>query len=214
SYKPACFDKEIPQLMRSISMEDAFQVASVVQNSEPSYGYCHVLGHELSARETAKNPNDWKDVIHRCPQGICSNGCLHGAAQERFRGEVLNADELVKAQQELIGVCDKTATWNPTGLEAAECFHGLGHLSMYITGGELMRSVNICDTIAIGSDGKPYNTLCYEGAFMQLFQPLDEEDRVLVKDKGPATKDQLAQFCKQFGPNDKVEACWREGFTM
>ncbi|MDO8408294.1 MAG: hypothetical protein Q7S95_03625 [bacterium] len=213
-YTPSCYDKEIPKLMDKISMEQAFQVASVVQTRDSSYGYCHVLGHELSAKEAAKDPARWKDVIRRCPQGLCSNGCLHGAAQERFRGETLNDSQLAVAEKELVGVCDKTGSWVPTGLEASECFHGLGHLTMYITGASLTKSLSICDTIAIAATGQSYNTLCYEGAFMQLFQPLDEEDKVLVEGKAPVTKEQLSPFCKQFGPDSRVEACWREGLTL
>ena len=85
SYKPTCYEKEVPMLMDSISMEEAFQVTRIIQDLDKSYQYCHVLGHELSARETAKDPGKWKDIIPRCPSGLCSNGCIHGAFQERFR---------------------------------------------------------------------------------------------------------------------------------
>jgi hypothetical protein len=86
-----CYEKEIPKLMDkpySLSMENAFQVARQVQIADTSYNFCHVLGHKLSAKETKKDPTLWQQVIGRCPQGVCSNGCIHGAFQERFRTEL------------------------------------------------------------------------------------------------------------------------------
>src|SRR3989344_9661052 len=50
TYRPGCYDKQIPKLMDYISMEDAFEVTAIVQNKDSSYPYCHVLAHELSAR--------------------------------------------------------------------------------------------------------------------------------------------------------------------
>jgi hypothetical protein len=213
-YRPTCYEYSIPKLMEYISMEDAFKVASVVQNQDPSFGYCHVLGHKLSATETSKDPDKWDEVIHRCPRGVCSNGCLHGAAQERFRGEVLNDEQLIIAENELMGVCNKTKSWIPTGLEEAECFHGLGHLTMYITGADLLKSMNICEKISINDEGNKFTALCYEGAFMQLFQPLDNDDKALVEGKGPADKEHLESFCRGFGSSERAEACWREGFAV
>ena len=89
SYAPSCYDKEIPKLMdEGYSMEQAFAVTQVARK-DPSYQYCHVLGHYLAAKETQKDPENWKDVIARIPLGMCSNGAIHGAFQERFRAESL-----------------------------------------------------------------------------------------------------------------------------
>ena len=89
SYRPSCYDEELPKLMDFISMEDALKVAKIVQSQDSSYRYCHVLGHKLSAKEYHKDTDNWKDIIHRCPYGECANGCQHGVLQERFRGEFL-----------------------------------------------------------------------------------------------------------------------------
>jgi len=87
TYSPGCYDREIPKLMDYISMEDAFKVTSIVQGEDKTYTYCHVLGHKLAAREIDKDPSKWKEVVTRCPSGICSNGCIHGGFQEKFRSE-------------------------------------------------------------------------------------------------------------------------------
>ncbi len=64
-YKQGCYETEVPKLMDAISMEQAFEVVRLIQEKDPSYGYCHVLGHKLSARETAKDPSKRKEYITR-----------------------------------------------------------------------------------------------------------------------------------------------------
>src|SRR3989344_390696 len=42
SYKPACYDEEVPKLMNQSSMRQAFDVTRMVQEEDPSFTYCHV----------------------------------------------------------------------------------------------------------------------------------------------------------------------------
>lgn len=211
-YKPTCYDEEIPKIMESVSMEDAFQITRLVQDKDPSYAYCHVLGHALSAAETAKDPSKWSEVITRCPSGICSNGCVHGAFQERFRTETLNDDELDKLKPELADICEPRGNWNPTGLEQATCYHALGHLLMYVSGADINKSVTICEEVSKKAGGNDWSKLCFDGAFMQIFQPLETEDFALVKGKQPS-KEELADFCRPYDSQKRV-ACWGEGWPL
>ncbi len=213
-HHPSCYDEEIPKLMDKISMEDAFLAATIIQDNDPSYNYCHVLGHKLSAREFDKGTGKWTEIIKRCPTGICSNGCLHGAAQERFRGEVLTPEQQDIARHELKGVCDPTPQWQLTGLEQAECFHGVGHVIMYITGADIPKAMKICDEVAYTSGGGDQTSLCHEGAFMQLFQPLEPEDFALIEGIGPKSKDELFAYCQSFEKQTWRNACWDEGFPL
>lgn len=213
-FHPACYDQEIPKLMSVLSMEDAFKVATIVQEEDHSYGYCHVLGHELAAKETAKDPSKWSEVVHRCPQGVCSNGCLHGAAQERFRNSQLSDKQIDAIKPQIEAACEPIGNWNPTGLEKSECFHGLGHLTMYITGANIKKSMEVCNSVAISKSGQDYRSLCYEGVFMQLFQPLEPEDIALVKGIAPKQKEDLHAFCEKYQDPTKIEACWQEGWPM
>ena len=212
SYKQTCYEEEIPKLMDFISMEDAFQVTRLVQDKDTSYQYCHVLGHELSAKETAKDPSKWKEVIPRCPSGLCSNGCIHGAFQERFRSETLSNGEIDALKPDLAEICEPKKNWRPTSLEQATCYHALGHLLMYISGANLDKSTQICGGVSKKSDGHDWSKLCYDGAFMQIFQPLEDEDFVLVAGKQPK-KEELASFCRRFDGQKKV-ACWGEGWPL
>lgn len=212
SYRPSCYDREIPKLMDVISMKDTFRVTKLIQERDPEYWYCHVLGHELSARETAKDPDSWKDVAARCPSTMCSNGCLHGAFQERFRAESLPDAEISELKPELEGICEARAGWNPTGLDKGICYHALGHLTMYITDANIQKSVGFCKELAVQKDGTDSSPLCFDGAFMQIFQPLEPEDFALVEGKQPK-KEELASFCSEFSGVEK-SSCWIEGWPL
>lgn len=211
-YRPACYDQEIPKLMDEISMEDAFKVTFAIQGKDDVYPYCHVLAHELSAREVVKNPDNWKDVVSRCPSGMCSNGCIHGGFQERFREESFTSEKIELMKPELKVLCEPRANWNPTKLEQASCYHALGHLTMYLTEADIGDSLNLCDEFSIKPNNNSYTQICYDGAFMQIFQPLEPEDFALIKGK-EIGRDELLNFCKQFS-GSQYGSCWSEGWPL
>lgn len=211
-YHPTCYEEEIPKLMESISMEDAFRVTRAVQGEDASFPYCHVLGHELSAREVSRDPANWKDVVSRCPSGMCSNGCIHGGFQERFRAESLTDEQVLAIKPELMTLCEKRSNWNPTGLEQASCYHALGHLTMYLTLADIDKAIVLCEELTIKADGRDFSRLCYDGVFMQVFQPLEPEDFALIKGK-EVTRDQVGSFCGEHS-GAKKGSCLSESWPL
>jgi hypothetical protein len=213
SYHPACYDKEIPKLMdKGLSMEDSFKVTALIQNKVHDYYFCHVLGHELAEKETAKDPSKWTEVIARCPVGQCSNGCLHGAAQERFRNESLTPSQIAEAEPQLAGTCQPVVGRNYTGLEQASCYHALGHLAMYITAGKVPDATKVCDVIA-KHGREDFTETCYEGVYMQIFQPLEPEDFGLVRAFAPTTTAAAETYCNMFS-GIQGGACHRESWPL
>ncbi len=213
-HRPTCYDREIPKLMNRFTLEDVFAVTKRIQSQDQSYAYCHVLGHAVSAAETKKDPSLWREVITRCPSGVCSNGCVHGAFQERFRTDVLPDHEIEVIKPDLLTVCEPRDSWKPTSLEQATCYHALGHLLMYITGADLTKSVGLCDQLAGVKDGSQFDFrhICYDGAFMQIFQPLEPEDRALVAGKQPAKAD-VSAYCSVWEGQRQV-SCISESWPL
>ena len=213
-YRPSCYDKELPKLMdEGFSMEDAFAITRLVQDRDPSYQYCHVLGHELSAKETAKDPDNWKSVIARAPIGVCSNGAIHGAFQERFRVESFAGKSVDDIVPELLGICEAHEDWNPTGMTEATCIHGLGHLTMYVTNGDVDASLSLCDRVVEENETNSKRQLCYDGVFMQIYQPLEPEDEALIAGQEVESKAELAAFCSRF-TGAKYGSCVTEGWPL
>ena len=218
-YRPACYDKEIPKLMdQGLSMEQAFVVTGIVQRTVHDYYYCHVLGHNLSAKETAKDPSAWTSVIGRCPSGICANGCLHGAVLERFRNDALTDSQIQQMVPALAHVCEPGHERNFTGLEQPICYHALGHLAVYVTDAHIHRATQVCDDIAHAAKANGSTNLdsaerCYEGAFMELYQFLEPEDIALVKGLAPTTTSESEKLCNSF-TGTKQTACHRESWPL
>lgn len=211
-YTPSCYEKEIPKLLNYISMADTFKVIIAVQEKDKSFGSCHKLSHELAAKSIEKDPSKFLEVVDSCPINMCANGCVHGAFQEHFRnGGTMSQAELQQAMPTLNTLCEKRPGWNPTPFEQTSCYHGLGHVSMLITGADIPKSIDICNKIGV-KQGRNYVRPCLEGLFMQLFQPTEEEDTALVKDKQP-TRLTFDSFCNQFEVKAR-DACHREGWIL
>lgn len=210
-----CYEKEVPNLMNppiNLSMEDSFQVTKLIQDQDKSYNYCHVLGHKLAANEVAKDPSQWKDVVTRCPSGVCSNGCIHGGFQERFRAESFSDSEIQTIKPEFVDLCEPRGSWSPTGLEQGSCYHALGHLTMYVTNGNLQRATQLCKDIVPEKRGSATLQLCFDGAFMQIFQPLEPEDFALIKGKEP-TRENVDKLCSSF-PKAERASCQSESWPL
>lgn len=212
SYREGCYDKAIPKLMDAITMEQAFDVTREVQKKDPTYIYCHVLGHNVSARETKKDPSKWMDVIARCPTTMCNNGCMHGAMMERFKSESLADAQIEAIIPDIANVCEPRGNWHPREVERSMCYHGLGHLFMYITRANLNRSSELCERVGKKDDGRNYVQTCTQGVFMQIFQPLEAEDIALVQGITPK-KEGITTFCKSFSGERRV-ACHNESWPL
>lgn len=213
-YRPSCYDKEIPKLMdEGFSMEEVFDVTRLIQERDLAYQYCHVLGHELSAKEVVKDPDKWKDVIARAPIGVCSNGAIHGAFQERFRVESFSGRAPEDIVPELTGICAAREDWAPTGMAEATCIHALGHLTMYVTDGHVEDSLTLCDMVVEENDSNTKRQLCYDGVFMQIYQPLEPEDELLITGQEVESKSELTAFCSNF-TGQKYGSCVTEGWPL
>lgn len=209
--KQACYDEVIPQLMARISLEEVFAVTNSVQQRDPTYVYCHILGHRVAAQEVVKNPEQWQSVIPTCLRATnsCSAGCIHGAVQEKYKAEILSESDMRDAIAQLREVCATNDRWDFTPLQQINCYHALGHLGMYVTGGDIKKSLSFCKEVAEPENENLLTESCYSGAFMSIFQPFEQEDKNLVALKAPS-RDTLRSFCMGYEGTERA-ACWREG---
>jgi hypothetical protein len=144
---------------------------------------------------------------------MCSNGCLHGAAQERFRASSLSDEQVAELIPELKNICESGNGRDYTGLEQASCFHSLGHLAMYVTDADVALATEVCDAVSAKSSGGDYSRTCYEGVYMQIFQPLEPEDFALIKAIEPKTQKDAEAFCDSFA-GERRAACHRESWPL
>ncbi len=216
SYHPGCYDKELPKLMEkgSVTMEEAFVITGKIQEQDSSYLFCHVLAHELADVETKKDVSKWLDVVSRCPALTCNNGCPHGAIMRKFKGnEVLTQDQVDEIIPSLQIACEPRGDWQPTEVEMGMCYHSMGHTGMYITGGNIDKSLEICQKIGTKDDGRDYYQTCTQGVFMIIFQGLDPDDLALVAKIKP-NKENVPLFCRRFSGLIENTACRTESWPL
>jgi hypothetical protein len=213
-YRPTCYENTVPLYLKDFSMEKVFEIVREVRREDPTYGFCHVLGHKIGEGEVAKNPADWASVVRRCPvDGLCSNGCGHGAIVHRFRADTFTRQRI---DEEIIPafktICEKNGSFELAPMDKAMCYHGLGHVSLFIADADIASALHICRGISTrGEFG-----VCAGGVFMQIFQPLEPDDFDLVKKlKEPPTREGLMKFCRKYG-EDKAgaDACLTESWPL
>lgn len=217
TYKPTCYEDEIPRLVTDLEMSEIFDVIRLVRKYDPSYAFCHVTAHDLGSYEVSLDPDNWLNAISKGPtDGLCSNGFAHGAIVSRFNDGKLSPEAFEFVQKDLSIACEPRQGWNPTELIKAICYHGIGHVLVHMTEADIPVSLNACESIALKDDGRDYRQVCYEGVYMQLFQPLEPEDFALIDRLELApTKDNIAEFCSQNSSNDmEYGTCWRESWPL
>jgi hypothetical protein len=82
---------------------------------------------------------------------------------------------------------------------------------MYITDASAEKASAMCDKVAKKPSGD-YRQLCYDGVFMQMFQPLEPEDFALVKGKQP-TAQNVNSYCDKY-PIDQRASCYNESWPL
>lgn len=215
-HRPTCYDKAIPGYFSELSFDAMFEVIRAVQARDPVYGYCHLVAHSVGELEVQKDPSKWMDVMVRCPQdGMCANGCMHGALITRFTGAEAGMTEtqIEEALPDISIACEPRAGWNPSQLDKGNCYHGLGHLSMFLTFGDMHRSLAICDRLGKKKNGPDMSELCYGGVFMQLFQPLGPDDEAMVAHID-VSKDNFVEFCNSFPKDGGRRSCFARGSML
>lgn len=208
-----CYESEVSRLYPALSVPQLFEVIREIRRQDASYQFCHVLAHKIGERVVAEDPDRWIDAIPLNPSdGLCSNGFIHGVVGGRFRAEVLDDATLQKLLPDFRRACEPRARWQPSNLDQAICYHGLGHLYDFITNANIPKALDICTQTTT----EQYRRVCIEGVFMQIYQPLEPDDYLMIEQMPvKPTKDTVRQFCARFRDTPVYEgACLRESWPL
>ncbi|QQG37858.1 MAG: hypothetical protein HYS26_04520 [Candidatus Kaiserbacteria bacterium] len=205
-----CYEREVAALYPEMPLKAIFAIVREIRRADSGYQFCHVLAHKLGERIVADNPDAWLDAIPlNPPDGLCSNGFMHGVIGGRFRAEVLTEDALQKLIPDFSRACEPRGSWNPSELDKAICYHGLGHLYVFLTDADIPRSLQLCKKTTSDRTQR----MCLEGVFMQIYQPLEPDDFLLIErmSQKPSTTT-VRTYCSQFGEDQYEGACLRESW--
>lgn len=210
-----CYEREVPALYPEKSLTDIFKTIREIRRTDTSYQFCHVVAHKLGEAVVAEDPEAWlRAFAYNPPDGLCSNGFLHGIIVGRFRSDVLTDAELRAATPDFATACEPRDDWSPTRLDQAMCYHALGHLFMFITSADISKSLGVCDAIQAMPTGG-YHRLCREGVFMQIYQPLEPDDFALIEmlPEKP-TPENYRRLCAAYEKDEDEGACLREAWPL
>lgn len=210
-----CYEREVPKLYPPLTVPEIFDVIREIRKRDASYQFCHLLAHELAEKVVLSDLDHWLDWIsYNPPDGLCSNGFIHGVIVGRFRNDVLNDEQLAAAQPDFMRACEPRGDWQPSVLEQAICYHGMGHLYDFITNADLVRALSLCEETA-SSTVNDFRRMCREGVFMQIYQPIEPDDFYLLEQLPyQVTIDNYRAFCASFGNAAYVGACLREAWPL
>lgn len=213
-----CYEREMPALLTRLALPEVFEVIRHIRKQDPSYQFCHVLAHKIGEIVVAKDPDRWLDAIPYNPlDGLCSNGFIHGVISGRFSADVLDERTREQYVPDFSRACEPRGAWQPTQLDRAMCYHGLGHLYLFITDADIPKALDLCERTAAGADPKEdFRRVCREGVFMQIYQQLDPDDDFLVVERTSVrpTKKTVRQFCARFERDEYKGACLRESWPL
>lgn len=147
-YKNIVLEKDPREAIHSLQKESS-------TNSEVlalCHDTLHSIGHTAyqkygSFQEAAKFQSDF-----------CNSGYIHGIFESYFE----NTDNPLSGLKEQ---CNEYASISGRDFDLWQCHHGVGHGFMYLTGGDLDKSLLLCEE-ELGKDGAPS---CQNGVFMEVF---------------------------------------------
>lgn len=208
----ACYEATVPDLYPKLSVPQIFDVVRAIRAQDQSYQFCHVLAHKVGERVVAEDPNGWVNAIPLNPfDGLCSNGYIHGVVGGRFRSEVLDDKTFEKFLPDFILACKAHNGWQPSDLDRAICYHGMGHLFVFITDAELPKALTYCSRVA----PPEYQRVCIQGVFMQIYQPLEPDDYALIERmQVKPTVSTVRAFCAAYKEPIYVGSCLEESWPL
>lgn len=137
--------REAIQLLRQESSKDNKVMA-----------LCHDILHEIGHTAYEKYGNFSEAATYQ--SDFCNSGYIHGLFESYFQS----------AEDPLAGLaeqCDMYASARGREFDLWQCHHGIGHGFMYLTGGDLDKSLALC----VQGLGETAGRSCQNGAFMEVF---------------------------------------------
>lgn len=208
-----CYENVVPNLFPRMTLSEIFTLIREIRREDPTYQFCHVLAHKLGERVVAEDPERWIEAMALNPSdGLCSNGFIHGVIGGKFRAEVLDESALERFLPDFSRACEPHDTWKPSLLDQAICYHGMGHLYVYITDADLPKALSLCERTTKNATGD-FSRVCIEGVFMQIYQPLEPDDFLMIE-RMPIkpTKVTVRAFCATYERDEYEGACLRESW--
>ncbi len=190
-----CFATELSDLTKKYDLAYSFSVLNKIQATDNQASDCHFIAHSIAAVAVSKNPSGWREILNKKCPSTCSYGCSHGALEAYYTQSASSLAEL-----RLANLCDKDSP--------PACPHGLGHLLLVETRGDLHQAIDFCDNLPPDKDQR-YQ--CLTGIFMELVTPTNLFAHGIIVTTSPAVSriNELTKTCQKL-TGLAAWSCWKE----
>lgn len=152
-------------LLHASGAEASFAYAEKQMAQNSSFAHdCHPLLHDLG-HEAYHYYGSFAAAMGHASE-ICDAGYVHGVVEEYFTSTPHAADAIASS-------CPAAAAED---LHEWQCFHGLGHGAMLISGEQVDAAIPLCERLS-GSFAKG---ACVNGAFMEEFVVTDHDGGIIA----------------------------------
>jgi hypothetical protein len=207
SERTECYEDTLPLLYPEYAVRDIFALITRIQDVDPALADCHFVAHALGERVVSDDPRRWPEHIRaELPESICAGGFMHGLTIAAYDHSGLTDAEIEKDIPLFRSAC--------AGMrlnERLSCVHGVGHMLYYITGGDIRRSLRLCD--AVMEDARMDESFndarrCETGVVMMLvFSEIDPEWE--PNQLYDLTRENVREFCASLEKPSHQGACLR-----
>lgn len=155
---------------------------------ENTLALCHDLLHIIGHTAFDKY-GSFKEAVEY-QSDFCNSGYIHGLFESYFNS----------SENPLIGLSEQCSDFGvgKRQFDVWQCHHGIGHGFMYLTGGDLDTSLQLCKD---GLQKPEAISSCQNGAYMEVFNL-----EILAKEKDFVTSENPFLTCQSREPNK--EACY------
>lgn len=173
-----CYKDLASLLFYQFNFPDILELLQKNETSEAVFARCHELTHYVSRLSFEKEKNI-TSLYSQCTS-VCHGGCYHGIVEQYLSNKKLSLDSSNALNQEIPKICGKQTDYK-VPLLYDECLHGVGHATMYVSDGDLIKALEMCGLLSSEKDRQT----CYSGSFMENSSSstnLDHPSKFIKKD--------------------------------
>lgn len=197
SSKKLCYAAELEKVALAYGIQTAFEILGVIQEKDEDAQGCHLIAHGIGRGTFMGNPAQWLQAIASPYAQRCSYGAVHGVL-EKYDA---TAPEGWMSNETFSAICNES-------ISAQACYHGLGHITLVNTQGDIKQGIEICS----GLSKTKSQSACFRGLFMEYGTAFMLRDHGLLPKElqsAPVRFQNTEKLCRSL-QQEAAEACWNE----
>lgn len=194
-----CYQSAAIDFLAHFSLQEILSVFEQNETRPEFFNNCHAVAHYLGQEEYRRTKSI--RAVFASSSRACLGGAFHGAVEGYFFEKKIDVNDDAELSREIGKICGTKNEYQRIQ-EFTECYHGLGHATMFLADSELPRALKLCDGIFAEGERK----LCYTGAFManaDSLKGVDHPSKYMKEDDPlypcPILEEKYQNMCYTYG---------------